>query len=390
MNCNHCRYQLSQCLDGRLPSGQRASAMQHVEQCRECREFWDDLQAAQALTLRLQRPHVGPEFREGLWDRIRAGEGTPEAVFHEPVPVWTKVRYAATGAAAAAAVLLGLTWLQHDRDPAPGRQTPVARVVEDTPVDVADAPGVDHPTNGDVDAVLTGSLRDRSPRNRTLATGSPLIAATQPLTVNLVAGEAARQLEQRHFAVNLALRRLADPHSNRDAAISQAIENAEDFRVFGELLLDLRDANRLAFRDDRIDESLRHAVQILSRGEIEDRGDGRLRLIETIVAPALHDEYLGHVARTILVPTTVDRREEIDALAQLNRRRPEVFPKLFFVFGNADGIEFDATPLPPGMAFVMQGVCGPTWVAPRSEVEALDGLLRMLPGQMIEVHMRDR
>src|SRR5688572_23870014 len=116
MNCTTCRFELSQCLDGRLPSGRRAIVMQHASECTDCGTFWAELQAAQRLTLQLRRPRVGPDFREALWVRIQAGEGTPDAVFHEPVPLVVKLRYALTGAAAAAAALLCAMWLAPEDD----------------------------------------------------------------------------------------------------------------------------------------------------------------------------------------------------------------------------------------------------------------------------------
>ena len=112
MNCTTCRYELSQCLDGRLPSGRRSEVMKHAESCATCGSFWLELQSAQRLTLSLRDATVSTDFREGLWDRIHAGEGTPSAVFHEPVQMWTKVRYTLTGAAAAAALLVGANYLQ--------------------------------------------------------------------------------------------------------------------------------------------------------------------------------------------------------------------------------------------------------------------------------------
>ena len=90
MNCNTCQYELSQCLDGRLPSGRRAVVMQHIASCESCDTFWKELQAAQQLVLRLPREKVSSSFREQLWERIRAGEGTPDAVFGEAVPMLAK------------------------------------------------------------------------------------------------------------------------------------------------------------------------------------------------------------------------------------------------------------------------------------------------------------
>jgi len=88
MNCNAYRHELSQCLDGRLPAGRRSAVLQHACECGECGAFWADLQKAQQLTRRLQPTRVGADFRESLFARIESGEGTPEAVFHEPVPVF--------------------------------------------------------------------------------------------------------------------------------------------------------------------------------------------------------------------------------------------------------------------------------------------------------------
>ncbi|MEZ6037305.1 MAG: hypothetical protein R3F29_07480 [Planctomycetota bacterium] len=382
MNCNTCRYQLSQCLDGRLPSGQRTAAMQHVEQCAECRTFWDDLQAAQQLTLRLQQPRVGADFREQLWARIHAGEGTPEAVFHEPVPILTKVRYAATGAAAAAAVLLAAIWIRDDsglRGPnEPSRHTPIAGVdANPEATTVGDGMG-GGPRNGG----LVERTRRPTGHEQVFVSDIPLPSATRPLTLNLVAVEAARQLEQRHAMASAALRRVDDPDNNQVAAAKQALEISSEIRMLGELLLDLRDAGRLSFNDSQVDADLRFAVKLLSQGGdgndllLKDRDDTRLQAVQTIVAPALRSDHLGHIVRTIMVPPTINPAEEFDALERLNRRRPEVFPKLFFTLGSIDSLQHGVAM--PGMTVFLQDACGPSWVAPRSEVEMREGLLRTL------------
>lgn len=368
MNCTNCRYELSQCLDGRLPSGRRAVVMEHAENCPSCGHFWRELQAAQQLTLRLSPIPVGSDFRERLWDRVRAGEGTPEAVFHEPVSWATKLRYTMSGAAAAAVVLLGVTMLRTGRKPvaAPAGQL----VASDSAGTFAAEPGPQAP------APVT------APAAQTIVLASnPLVSATQPLTFNLVAVEAAKQLEQRHAAVGTALRRLADPNSNRDAAIRQVFDNAEEFRAFGELLLDLRDRRRLFFTDPEVDADLRFAVNMLGQSRAQDRS---LRTIENSVEPAMLRPRLADVSRTITLAPT-DPREEFDALLRLNRQRPEVIPKLFFVLGNDDEIGRELSMLRHGMAFLMPDSCGPSWVAPRSEVEARDGLLRALKRQVEQV-----
>src|ERR1041385_1978627 len=126
MNCRICHYELSQCLDARLPSGRRALVMQHVAECERCAQFWAELQAARELALRLPRRRPGPDFREQLFARIQTGEGTPPAVFQEHVPVIAKIRYAATGAAIAAAVLLVFTLARTGAPKAPATDDPIA------------------------------------------------------------------------------------------------------------------------------------------------------------------------------------------------------------------------------------------------------------------------
>jgi hypothetical protein len=120
--------------------------------------------------------------------------------------------------------------------------------------------------------------------------------------------------------------------------------------------------------------------------------------VQAVLTPALRSSRLGSVSRTISLVPTLDPREETEVLMRLNLQRPEVFPKLFFVLGSnpnagADGHPF--APLPPGTVFVMPDACGPSWVAPRSEVESRDGLLRLLRqhvdgGGTIEFEVRAR
>ena len=114
MSCHTFQHDLSQCLDGRLPSGRRQVVMDHVASCDACSQFWTELQSAQELVLRLPRQRVSRDFREQLFERIETGEGTPSAVFGEPVPLMNKVRYVLTGAAAAAAVLVVFTMARRD------------------------------------------------------------------------------------------------------------------------------------------------------------------------------------------------------------------------------------------------------------------------------------
>jgi len=110
MTCNSYQYQLSLHLDGRLSSAGRHALMRHLDDCSSCQNLWQEMQRAQDLALSLPAQSVGSAFRETLLDRIRSGEGTPEAVFHAPVPKLVKLRYLASGAAAAAVIILSLNW----------------------------------------------------------------------------------------------------------------------------------------------------------------------------------------------------------------------------------------------------------------------------------------
>lgn len=352
MNCNTCRYELSQCLDGRLPSGRRALVLAHAETCTDCGAFWKELQAAQELTLSLQPISVGDDFRASLWERIHAGEGTPEAVFHEPVPTWTKVRYALTGAAAAAAVLVGATLLKEDPAPALIDRGEVATAAVTPP-----APALVQPP---APAQLAGGMQDRVPLAH-----NPLISAAKPLTFDLVALETARQLEQRYAAAAAGVRMMRDPSLDQERAIESVLENVTELRTFGEVLLDLRNLRRLEFTDEQVDQDLRFAVRLLAQTHaVADRSP---RMIDELVTPALTDR-LGTISRAIMVRPSADANEELDTLLQLNVTRPDVFPKLFVVLGNSEGDagEFDVRV--PGVTFLMMGDCGPSLVAPRSEL----------------------
>ncbi len=108
MNCRSYQEELSRCLDGRLQSHARARVMGHVASCSGCARFWEELKAAQGLVLRLPQAKVGSRFRDDVWRRIQSGEGAPDAIAQEPVPVFTKVRYGLLGAAAAAVFILAV------------------------------------------------------------------------------------------------------------------------------------------------------------------------------------------------------------------------------------------------------------------------------------------
>ena len=371
MNCTTCQYELSMCLDGRLPSGRRSVVMQHVDGCEGCSEFWNELQAAQKLALLLPREKVSDGFREQLWERIRSGEGTPEAVFHEPVPMLAKARYVLTGAAAAAAVLVCARFLRDD--PKVPHETQVAAVDGGSNGNTSVAP---HGGGRGAIGVADGRSNAMPSREVVRFEDTPLVSAAQRLTTDVFALEAARQLEQRHALAQLALRRVGGDATDKDAAVDQALTNAQEFRTFGECLLDLRDRNHLWFAEPLVEADLRRAVQMLGGSSLEKRGVATVR---EIVSPALQSNRLSRIASTISLPLMTPR-EERDVLIRMNTQRPEVFPMLFFVFGS-DAEFHDPAFLQRGQAFVLDDPCGPGWVAPRSEVAQREVIVRIRTGK---------
>ena len=105
MSCRQYQYQLSQCLDGRLPGPKRREVMAHTDNCPRCALAWEEMQEAQSLIFRLEGTPVSAGFRKAVWDRVQSGEGTPEVLLHERVSWATKCRYGMVGAAAAALLL---------------------------------------------------------------------------------------------------------------------------------------------------------------------------------------------------------------------------------------------------------------------------------------------
>ena len=104
---------MSVSLDGRLPSGRRATLLRHIANCESCRLAWNEMRGAQDLALELPTAQVSSGFRSGLHRRIESGEGSPDAADRQAVPPITKLRYVLTGAAAAALFLLGVNLLSN-------------------------------------------------------------------------------------------------------------------------------------------------------------------------------------------------------------------------------------------------------------------------------------
>lgn len=373
MHCNTCRYELSQCLDGRLPSGRRAVVMQHVDGCATCAAFWAELQAAQQLSLQLPRQRVSEGFRDQLWERIRAGEGTPAAVFHEPVPMLTKARYALTGAAAAAAVLLLATWLR-DGDHRPNGQDQVADVSQSQTDPL-------HPREDKFTIAGPQGLTPRFVQQEAFGSDSTpaMLATAQPLTADLVAVEAARQFEQRYVSANQSLQRLdVGGQVEDELLVGRILDDAGELRVFAEVLLELRKDNRVFFRDAEVGADLRLVANLLERSRRHARS---LDTVHTFVVPALQQNpRLGTLAQQIGVRPTFDpseERAEQELLQRLSRQQPDVFPKLFLVFPD-HGIGEPFGMLRRGEVFRIDDECGPRFVAPLSRIEEGNQRLRLM------------
>lgn len=402
MNCNTCRYELSQCLDGRLPSGRRAVVMQHLTTCEACASFWSELQAAQQLTLQLQKERVSDGFRDQLWERIRAGEGTPDAVFHEPVPLLTKARYALTGAAAAAAVLLASTWLRNDpKTPSEDRVAEVKQSPEKGVIAAQEEPKAIGGGTLVGGQGTTGSRRLMPRQDLPDQDSMPaMFASAQPLTADLVAMEAARQFEQRYVSANRSLAQLTttrnrtDNQQDTDLIVGRLLDGASELHMFAEVLLDLRDNNRVFFPDAEVGANLRLVSNMLG----QTRGHHRnLETVQSYVAPALRQsDRLGNIARLIGVRPSYDpieERAEQEMLQQLSKLRPDVFPKLFFIMpSTTNGVSFQM--LQNGELFAFPDQCGTSFVAPRSRVEQSNQRFRLLiDGQQgarevhVEIHM---
>ncbi|MCR9244319.1 MAG: anti-sigma factor [bacterium] len=383
MNCNTCRYELSQCLDGRLPSGRRAVVMQHLETCEACAEFWEEMQAAQRLTLQLPRESVGANFRDGLWERIRAGEGTPDAMFHEPVPVLAKVRYALTGAAAAAATLLFGLWLYEDQNE---RSLPTAPRMEHAAAINDGAPenaGAGNQRRIGAAGSSQRRIRVTSDDDVELRVGFkldhvPMLSNAQPLNSVLVAQETARQLEQRYASVDNWIRQLPQDtrgHSPRRpnqqqvnkqrVIVERILGDVNEFRALAEVLLELRDHDRLSFRDPKVGTQLELATHTFQTMGLQNNLD----TIQRLVAPTVRKSpRLSRITDYIAV-TPAEHTEEREIILHFNRTRPEVFGKLFIHFGQPDALQSRFGLPNHSRVLWFQGDCGPNYVLPRSIAE---------------------
>ena len=386
LNCTTCRYELSQCLDGRLPSGRRAEVMDHAESCATCGTFWLELQAAQQLTLSLHQQEVGSGFREQLWQRIHAGEGTPSAVFQEDVPLWSKLRYAFTGAAAAAAVLIGVSYLHNYLHNA-GNEVGTPTTSDVAKIENGSSAGNSGTGNSGTGNSGTGNSGNKlqiggevtqadlaangGNINTAHGTLQPRHLSNQPswvkpLSYEVVALETSRQFEDRYMKAERGMRNMHNPAFNHEAAIKDVLSSAHEMRDFGQLLLDLRDHQALFFTDAGVDADLRYAVKMLGHAAGLKSPDADT--VQNFVAPVLSENRLGQISNAIsLKPRNL--HEERNHLMVLNTQRPDVFAKLFFIFGDLQGQD-RLRAMRPGTAFLLPTDCDLRLVAPRSEVNA--------------------
>lgn len=371
MNCTTCRYELSQCLDGRLPSGRRTEVMNHAESCATCGSFWLELQAAQRLTLSLRQAEVGTDFREQLWERIHAGEGTPSAVFQENVPLLSKMRYALTGAAAAAALLIGVSYLHNNGDtlgtPSTGNpSTNSVAVLDDKQKDNGtnsnqipaggDIAQADLASNGNINTGH-GTLEPRRlPETRSMF---------KVLSYESVARETTRQFEDRYTSAAHGLRNLNNPAFDPNVAINEILRSAREMRAFGQLLLDLREQQALRFDTAEDDFQLRSAVKHLSQVSRYKSPDART--VEALITPILSEHRLGKISNSYTIKPR-HQQEQQHHLMVLNALRPEVFAKLFTVVGNAQQAHGQFQ-IRPNVTFWMSTECEPILVSPRSELQ---------------------
>jgi hypothetical protein len=350
--------------------------MGHAESCEPCGSFWLELQSAQQLTLSLSSDQVGSDFREQLWERISAGEGTPSSVFQESVPLWSKLRYTLTGAAAAAALLIGINYLS-DTTGSAGAPSTIKVAQTDHQAErsntTSSSAGAALPTaklastasssgGGDLGFGTGQGLLE--PRQRLDWTSQPSWA--KPLSYEVVALETSRQFEDRYMTAERGMRNMHNPAFNQGAAIKAVLSSADEMRDFGQLLLDLRERQALFFTDANVDVELRVAVKML--GQVAGFETPDAQTLETFVAPILQDKRLGKISDAISLKPR-NHHEEVRHLMVLNLQRPELFSKLFFILGDLQAYDRIQS-MRPGTAFLLGNDCESRLVAPRSEVNA--------------------
>ena len=137
MACTTARRLMSEALDQRLARDTAHGFRQHLLACQSCRCVFDDLRLLKQATQELPSQPPSADFQTRLFERIESGEGTLVDVLRGPTPLAHRVRFFASGAATAAALLLS-AWLIFDglKDETPTGAIPseVAKVETVDPV----------------------------------------------------------------------------------------------------------------------------------------------------------------------------------------------------------------------------------------------------------------
>ncbi len=377
MNCRTCQHELSEFLDGRLGSGRRAQALDHLSGCESCALHWRELEAAQQIASRMPRQRIGSDFRERLFARIESGEGTPQAVFAEPISIGARVRYMFVGAAAAAAALFVISLLQRDDSHAVetgsqpaivAQQTPFPRATELRPAQLAS-------TGSESPYVATAEASPLAPRRH-----ETLMSAVKPLTSDLLAVETARQFEQRHKWTSHCLS-LLDNGMADEAMVGKICDDAESLGRLGGVLAELRDARCLSFGDPQVDSDLRVFVTLLDRSRMREQGRS-LQSVREVVAPALRNSgSLSRLTTALSVMPSFDRGAEQLQVLRIARSWPELLDQIFFVLPTAPDAA-GMSPFDMSRTFVFPDECGPVYVAPMSVLEGPENVFRRLRGEV--------
>jgi hypothetical protein len=106
MNCANARHDMSRSLDRRLDAVAQRELAEHLMRCEPCKREYHGLRKAMEYVQLATPMRVSPGFRDKLFRRIEAGEGTPDGALRPIIPLRDKVRFFLVGAAAAALILL--------------------------------------------------------------------------------------------------------------------------------------------------------------------------------------------------------------------------------------------------------------------------------------------
>ena len=387
MNCRTCQYELSQSLDGRLASGRRTVVMQHVAGCAACAAFSDELQRAQALVLQLPRLSVGSDFRERLFERIESGEGTPEAVFRETVPLATKLRYVLTGAAAAAAVLVGARLLREpssqgstDSHLARGGIPEAAAVVRGSAAGSPAERGMMRQPGNLGQPGLVAHTPNFDPDT------TALFASVSPMTLDLVAREAAERFQQNLQTANLYAPRVARTPRTPEASVLRS--SAEEMQHLGQLLLDLQDHQQVEFSIG-IDRALRHTVSELSSTFEEGERSDIDRVAKVVISVRSSLDALPNEMR-IVQRGNFSERDGNELLMRLFQSRADALQQLFLFLPNDCDTQWTLMdPTQRHGVFAFHNDCGTNWVVPRRLAEQNGSRLRvMMQERSVQLQIR--